>query len=174
MRKMKIVVVDSGINIDTEAGKCVKFAYTIKRNPNTMEWEAVLEDSIDTFGHGTAVSNIIYGVNSNVEFISVKIGDGEIDEKGLVYALTYIFENIQTDLINISAGITYIYDCKELSNICQKLHNKGVIVVSAFDNDGAISFPAAFDTVVGVDVYNEFKDKEKIIFQKNSIVNLLD
>ena len=49
MRKMKIVVVDSGINIDTEAGKCVKFAYTIKRNPNTMEWEAVLEDSIDTF-----------------------------------------------------------------------------------------------------------------------------
>ena len=173
MRKMKIVVVDSGINIDTEAGKCVKFAYTIKRNPNTMEWEAVLEDSIDTFGHGTAVSNIIYGVNSNVEFISVKIGDGEIDEKGLVYALTYIFENIQTDLINISAGITYIYDCKELSNICQKLHNKGVIVVSAFDNDGAISFPAAFDTVVGVDVYNEFKDKEKIIFQKNSIVNLL-
>ena len=45
MRKMKIVVVDSGINIDTEAGKCVKFAYTIKRNPNTMEWEAVLEDS---------------------------------------------------------------------------------------------------------------------------------
>ena len=73
MRKMKIVVVDSGINIDTEAGKCVKFAYTIKRNPNTMEWEAVLEDSIDTFGHGTAVSNIIYGVNSNVEFISVKL-----------------------------------------------------------------------------------------------------
>ena len=137
---MKIVVVDSGINIDTEAGKCVKFAYTIKRNPNTMEWEAVLEDSIDTFGHGTAVSNIIYGVNSNVEFISVKIGDGEIDEKGLVYALTYIFENIQTDLINISAGITYIYDCKELSNICQKLHNKGVIVVSAFDNDGAYHF----------------------------------
>lgn len=93
MRKMKIVVVDSGINIDTEAGKCVKFAYTIKRNPNTMEWEAVLEDSIDTFGHGIAVSNIIYGVNSNVEFISVKIGDGEIDEKGLVMHL-HIFLKI--------------------------------------------------------------------------------
>lgn len=173
MRKNRIVVVDSGINTDTEAGKCVKTAYTIKKNPNTMEWESVLEDSFDTFGHGTAVSNIIYSVNPDIELISVKIGDGEVGENGLVYALTYIFENIQTDIINISAGITYIYDCKELSDICQKLYNKGVIIISAFDNDGAISFPAAFDTVIGVDVYNEFKDKEKIILQKNSIINLL-
>lgn len=172
MKKSKIVIIDSGINKDTEAGKCVKASYEIKKNPITMEWESVLEESIDTFGHGTAVSNIIYNVNPNIELISVKIGDGEVDESGLVYALTYIYRNIQADIINISAGITYIYNCNELLDICQKLYNNGVIIISAFDNDGAISFPAAFDIVIGVDVYKEFKDKEKIILQKNSIVNL--
>ena len=62
MKKSKIVIIDSGINKDTEAGKCVKASYEIKKNPITMEWESVLEESIDTFGHGTAVSNIIYMV----------------------------------------------------------------------------------------------------------------
>jgi hypothetical protein len=41
-------------------------------------------------------------------------------------------------------------DRESLYTACKSLTNKGIILVSAFDNAGSLSFPAAFPNVIGV------------------------
>ena len=41
----------------------------------------------------------------------------------------------------ITAGDEY-YQIEKLRILCEKIEMKGTIIVSAFDNDGAISYPA--------------------------------
>ncbi len=65
--------------------------------------------------------------------------------------LTYIYEQKCCDIINISAGIICCDDIYDLNLICEKLMNAGIIIVSAFDSEGAVSYPAALDCVIGID-----------------------
>lgn len=107
----------------------------------------------DNIGHGTSVASVVYKLDPNADFIIVKIFDNnqEPDEEILYYALQYIRDKAYCDIINISAGLSRCSDILKLKEICDGLTKKGVIIVSAFDNDGAMSYPAAFETVVGVD-----------------------
>ena len=74
-----------------------------------------------------------------------------MSDNDLIDVLTYIFEkNICVDIINLSLGVSYSENKKELYDACQRLFDRGTIIVSAFNNDGSISYPAAFNNVVGV------------------------
>jgi uncharacterized NAD-dependent epimerase/dehydratase family protein len=138
------------------------------------EWAVQRSPIEDFIGHGTAVSRIIMDTNSNVDLIVFRICDEElvVDESGLVKVLEYIHDNIEADIINISAGITHLTDYNLLNDICFRLTNRNIIIISAFDNDGAISFPASLDCVIGVDIEKESKNKE-IIVVENGIANIL-
>ena len=57
-------------------------------------------------------------------------------------------------------------------NICKRLYDKGVILVSAFDNEGAISYPAAFDCVIGVDGSDLCRKVDDFIFYEDKILNV--
>lgn len=50
----------------------------------------------------------------------------------------------------MSLGTCSMDKIDEIYRLCQTLLDRGTLIVSAFDNSGAISFPAVFDNVIGV------------------------
>lgn len=172
MRNTIVAVIDSGISPLSPASSCVIDSYALYQNE--FGWKihkAMLEDFV---GHGTAVTHIIWDTNKNVDIIIFRICGNElnVDESGLVKVLEFIYANMEVDIINISAGVTYLYNYGAINDVCLRLTKKGIIIVSALDNDGAISFPAALDCVVGVDVKSNI-EKGEIVFVEKGKSNIL-
>ena len=79
--------------------------------------------------------------------------ENEIQEESLIFALNYVYTNLKCDIINISLAIPMIEDINniiEMNNICDKLFQKNVAIISSFDNLGSLSYPACFESVIGV------------------------
>lgn len=166
----KIVVIDSGVCCDAIS---VKDLYEIEKNEGI--YRIVKTDQMtDGIGHGTAVCDIIYQYNKEIELSMFKISYDlfEIGEDELIFILEYIRDNLDIDIINISAGITYIMNFEKLKSVCQDICEKGTLIVSAFDNDGSVSYPAALEDVIGVDVTDEYDDVEDIVKVYNGIVDV--
>ena len=64
------------------------------------------------------------------------------------------------------------YDDESLFVLCNDLSNKGVILVSAFENSGAVSYPAAYHNVIGVDASYRCIHADDFVLVENSIVNI--
>lgn len=113
-RKIRIALIDSGINPTIRCAKAVVSSYAL--NKSNMLWEINPTSLADFYGHGSAVASIIFSENSNIEIINFQLATDSIniDEEGLLFTLRYISENINVDLINISCGITYLYNYKLL------------------------------------------------------------
>lgn len=144
--KLTIVIVDSGVDIGHPklCGEHVKgFAY---ENGN------ISTNFADTYGHGTAVYHIIREVSDIADIINIKIPNIEflVEETELSGVLNYISENVRCDILNLSLGINICNDLSALKDACDKLAEDNVIIISAFDNTGSITYPAAFNNVIGV------------------------
>jgi uncharacterized NAD-dependent epimerase/dehydratase family protein len=63
-------------------------------------------------------------------------------------------------------------DKKKLSEIISDLVDQGIFIVSAFDNMGGISFPAAFPKVLGVDTSGQIEDDLHYEYIEGSIINI--
>jgi uncharacterized NAD-dependent epimerase/dehydratase family protein len=173
VKKVRIVVIDSGISPLSKVSNCVVDSYALSaKNCQWVIHKAAIADSI---GHGTAVANIIWTTNNNIEIIIFRIHDftDDVDEVGMVRMLEYIYENIDVDIINISAGLTYIFNLEALRSICDRLSGRGITIVAAFDNEGAVSFPAALTSVISVDVDQKNSSRNDITLIENSIINVL-
>ncbi len=165
-QKKKVVVLDSGLDPNSNLAKKINFKgglgiYVDSDNKTQIEYKA-----IDDIGHGTAVSSLIYKLCSDIEIIPIKIiYEGMISStETMIEALEYIYQNIECDVINISAGIVSCDNIKKLYDVCKRLAEKGVIIVSAYDNGGAVSYPAAFDCVIGIT--GERKKKKAFDFKR--------
>jgi hypothetical protein len=53
------------------------------------------------------------------------------------------------DVVHMSLGVRH-YN-KRIEELCRELGDRGTLVISAFDNMGSISYPAALSTLIGVD-----------------------
>ena len=163
-----IIIIDSGVeDCINEDGIC--FSYS---NFEIIQEHTSFRDNV---GHGTAIYGIIKSHNSDVKCLHVKIFDKENDyirEDVLLHALNYIYEKIECKYINMSLGIAIPVKRKELYDICQRLKEKGVILVSAFDNMEVLSYPAAFDNVIGVASSSNCTRITDVIFMDHPIVNV--
>ncbi len=170
-----IVVLDSGVlethkSIDNKSLKMLE----IKSHKDGL-YEIIAGGS-DNVGHGTAVISILQNqIKMPIRICSVKILNEsntitgcEIDR--LLFALSYIKENISCKIIHMSCGLKY-YN-QELKDICDAIINKDVIIVAAFNNDGSVSFPAAFENVIGVDASLRCILSDDFVYVENSIVNV--
>ena len=133
-------------------------------------------DFDDKYGHGTAIYNILQDLKNDVNIINVRLSSVEdefIDENALILALEYIEKKYQhIDVINLSLGTTICDREKELYDICRRLDDKGTVILSAFDNEGSMSFPAAFDCVIGVVGLDECRKVNDFIFVDDSHINI--
>lgn len=170
--KIKVLIIDS---------------YISKNHPKILNDEIIEIKTdfinVDTnLGHGTAIYGILRKKIEIAQFYSLPINDN-LSEEQLIQVLDYVMNyNITFDIINISLGISFCQNYTILYSICEKLVKKGSILISAFNNDGSISFPAAFDNVIGVvssdkciaiDDFEYYEDEVLNIAAKGGIQKLL-
>lgn len=166
---IKICILDSGYDFS----QLQKYGAKITGINFTNE-EISLVECTDLIGHGTAIIDTILKTESNTQIIMCKIFEEqpETDEDKLIYILEYIYENVECDILHMSFGITVCAQCSRLKKICDDFTAKNTIIVSAFDNMGSVSYPAAFDNVIGVDSCKSSYAKNNYTFVENSIVNV--
>lgn len=139
---MKIAV------IDTDAEFRHKFfeekKYTIKKwNPGYQ-----LDSTDFPFSHAEYVCACIWLENPEAEIVLYNIIGNQKRKGQLLYnSLSEIMSENIVDIVNVSAGVEIEFP-QELYDICHI--NSRIRIVSAHANSGKISYPAAFDNVIGV------------------------
>lgn len=172
MYNYDIVIVDTGIEIE----------HSIFKNTYNLHCFGVdyirgklriVDYCQDEIGHGTAVTGIIATKCPSAEICIIKIFGSvfDVSQERLFFALDYIEKNVRCRIINLSLGIT-CYSV-ELEGICERLKEKGCVIISAFDNEGAISYPAAFSSVIGVDASEKCKRPDCFIVKTDTLVDVL-
>lgn len=125
----------------------------------------------DFIGHGTAVFSIFNSQIPDAKILCMKIPeDSQVED--LISIFDYIYNYVDCKMIHLSLGITQCDNISELYSVCKKLYDKNVIMVAAFSNDGSISYPAAFDIVVGVDISLNCRHIYEYEYVDSPIINI--
>lgn len=154
--KTKIAVLDSGYSsIENKSIKIIKLNNS--------------ENEIDRLGHGTEVITIISELNPNAEIFSIKILDdaGSGNKEKIYEALKWCLEN-KLDVVNLSFSMPN--DDKGIKEILKEIDEMGTIIVSSYDNDNKISYPANYDFVFGVKAHNKLLRKNEVFFKKGILL----
>ncbi|MCL2050246.1 MAG: DUF1611 domain-containing protein [Lachnospiraceae bacterium] len=171
---MKILIMDSGVHKEHPALTAEKFdGYGLVYDAAKDKCNSTI-DFTDNIGHGTAVYNLIRKncMDANIKVVKIFDEDFEISEEAFICMLTYIYVHENPDILNLSLGLIFCNDIERLYSLCQKISMKGTLIISAFDNNGAISYPAAFDCVYGVIGVKEISKSNQVKFISNSYVNI--
>ena len=132
-------------------------------------------DYYDGVGHGSAVINIILNQNPNSTFFIIKVTDSyeSFSYQTLCRAFDYILQNgICPKIINVSLGTAVLDNYTELHERIVKLYENNVLIISAYSNEGLITYPAAFDEVIGVDMSPNCKSQTEYEYVEDSIINI--
>jgi hypothetical protein len=170
----KIVVIDSGIDVRHPKLAPYRFrGYGIADNAGGY---SITDHYLDAIGHGTAITYIIKKLAPDSDITMVKIFDSElqVSEQKLQFALRFIIDNLDCHIVHMSLGMKMCRELSEFRYYCEQMFNKGIIIVSSFDNDGAYTFPAAFPFVIGVDQSRACKsDYDFVYVAKGEGLNVL-
>ena len=174
---IKIGIIDSGVqkNHPHFVNESIKGYSLDFDDNNTLIKNTNFDDDI---GHGTAVFSIINKSlkNRNVEITNIKIffKNKNIDQLKFEKILNYIYKTEKFDYLNISMGIINYGNAAKLNKICNRFHKNGTYIISAFNNEGAVSFPAAIKSVIGVDTSSDINlKKDEFIYIENSIIDIV-
>ncbi|MFX1499085.1 MAG: S8 family serine peptidase [Promethearchaeota archaeon] len=147
---IKVLVIDSGINYNH---------YDLNDNYyGGYDWQDGDSYPMDTLGHGTHCSGIIAAEDNGAGVIGVapftKIYMARVGASGpnpdYVRNAIYWGINNHVDVISMSLGVPNV-----LSQACQDAYDEGIVLVAASGNDnGAISYPAKYDSVIAVGAIN--------------------
>ncbi|RXZ82785.1 DUF1611 domain-containing protein [Paenibacillaceae bacterium] len=171
--KADIVIIDTGVDIKHELfGDKAFFGVNIYNRDDKIYVGTNIQDEI---GHGTAITHKIITICPWASVFIIKIfqQDREVDENILLRALEFIKENIECNVINISAGLTICTRLHDLQQICKELHNDNIILISAFHSDGSLSYPASFKEVIGVEMGMDYKNDDEFDYVESDFVNII-
>lgn len=159
---MKIYIVDTGISAVMKSSRNKINGFTLYITPSGVVRKDIYDD---TEGHGTAVTRLIDRKVCGCEITMVKI-DPAVEKTvvfntWLIHALEYIEANEHPDIINMSCGITQCPDVHRLKKVCDKLHDRGVVIVAAYSNEGTMTYPALFASVIGIDTSRQYCKPER-------------
>ncbi len=164
MKKVTIAILDSGVDLDHEDLKdSIVGGYDFINNDDMAD---------DDRGHGTHVAGIAAAIRNNSKGIAGVAGGSKImpvkvlDENGegstetVVKGINYAVEN-GADIINLSLG-TY-YRSMAVEDAINNALVKDIVVVAAVGNEYSrlVSYPAAFDGVIGVGAIDYYVDAIK-------------
>ena len=135
-----------------------------------------LNDYSDNVGHGTCVTNIIHNENPNSSIFCVKITDDilqPISQAQLINSLEFVLEKISCQIVNMSLGVLSIDDYSTWQAIIKKLLDVDIVIVSAFNNN-SISYPAAFENVIGIADHGISSSQPQITFLSgDGVINVV-
>lgn len=165
MKKIKIAIIDSGVKCNHPSLR--NSFLNIIRFSGLAEGEGVC-------GHGTAIYNIIKKTEEFADIINFQVTnkDEEVCYETLISCLRAIRDDYDVNIINLSLGLSLCENIEELRDICNELTSKGVIIVSAFENHGAISYPAAFNNVIGVTSVDLCRKIDDFVLFDDDVVNI--
>lgn len=171
--KCRIVIIDSGVsNVHKKICGDRLSGVGIEHIQNGY----IFSDDIDDWAdHGTGIYGIIKGHNENAEIFIVKLSQNVDNIKGLIFALEYIYNNVVCNLINISISASYCNDrelIRTFEELCKRFLEKNIFIISAFDNFGGLSYPAVFDSVIGVSSGDECLETSDVEYVINNMVNV--
>ncbi len=134
-----------------------------------------LNDCTDLIGHGTAVTAIISRMvpKANLYCYSLFDNTGNVTTNELVAALHQVVSYQHFDIIHLSCGVVSIENINNLYDVCKNITDTGTLIIAAFDNEGQVSYPAAFDNVIGVDWCKYCTGTMDYYILENSIVNVM-
>ena len=129
--------------------------------------------------HGSRCAQIVYGIEKNVQFVSINIiNENHKGNISLLYkALKWcLFHNI--NIINMSLGTLNYHEGIGIAKIITELSEKGTLIVAAYHNSNMITYPAALPRVFGVrqdrnntmSNYEHVFSTEKLLNEENQIV----
>ena len=133
------------------------------------------DDIHDNIGHGSSVLNLILTKSPNASVYMIKVCN---DYNGFSFdklcaALEYIISaDITCKILNISMGIIRLDNYSRLHDLVTKIRDKGMVIVSAYSNQGIISYPAGFEEVIGVDSSTLCLKRDEFEFVDDSVVNI--
>lgn len=166
MKRVKVLIIDSGVYTKHPALKSHHInGYTYKKG----KLEANIDDDI---GHGTAIYGILCECEPVADITCIRImnAGSVVNEEELISLLEYVDSNMVFEIINLSLGINKY--CDKLYNVCKRLYQKGTIIVSAYNNLGSFSYPAAFPFVIGVTSDTICKSVSDWIFHEDDVVQI--
>jgi hypothetical protein len=152
---VRVGIIDTGLNLVHEdlAGVSIAEGFNIIDGSDNVS---------DYSGHGSFVSGVIAarsengkgiaGIADEVTLVPLKCFSRS-EETNVSYVIEGIYKAVDDydcDVINLSLGLSD--DLRSFRNAISYAVNHGVIIVSAVGNDGGtdLSYPAAYDNVVGV------------------------
>lgn len=140
MKKIKVALIDSGINSDF-ISKC-EIVNVDFGNSNSY---------YDDIFHGTVCAHIISEIMKEGQIYNIKIIDNTIhtNSKKLLKAISWCIEN-HMDIVNISLSIADMNYYYEFNDICYRAFLEGCIIIAAASNAGFYSLPAYMQYVCGV------------------------
>ena len=166
---VKVVLIDTGLSDEYDDSR-ITGGCSIVTNGDAFE---IRKEYTDYIGHGTATADIIlkYSQNVNIYIVRIYEKDLYISEEKLCFALEYVREHLTYDMIQISSGIlNYSFKMHEIiRKIVEEDHK---LILSAFDNEGGISYPAAFEEVLGIDVNLSYRKKEQYDIVDENVIDV--
>jgi len=165
-----VIVIDTGL-IDSYIDERVLGGCSVLK----VNGEYIIESGYsDYIGHGTATTDIILKNSTNINVFVLRIYEEElfIEEDKLCFALEYAKNNLEYDMIQISSGLL-TYSSKMHTIIKQIVLKDKKMVLSAFDNEGGISYPAAFEEVIGIDINHSYRKKTQYDIMRDNVIDII-
>lgn len=174
MKKMRLVIIDGCVDVENDDIKNDHLQYYIW-NTKKGSLEIADKSNNQTAGHGTAIYSILRKYRDKIDIIMIGVPDieEELTDSSFVNCLKTVEGTFSPDIMNLSLGVTCCENIEKLHNICEVITGRGGVIISAFDNDGAFSYPAAFTCVIGVRSYDSIRNKNELIYVCDDEVNLL-
>ncbi len=167
-----IVIVDSGVCFNKKSDtKELPDFYNVTEDFTFYK----STDYKDDIGHGSMIYHIITHETVDAKICVIRIFDkdtDDVDDTALISVLSFIRDNISCRIINLSLGLTSSDRLVHLEKVCREISDKDTVIVSAFDNNGSFSFPAAFDFVIGVDNWYQSKSVDNFEYVSDSPINI--
>lgn len=147
--KIKVALLDSGIDMNHERlyNKPIT-AINLQEDGNSFKVSNSIEDA---YGHGTALAGIIYEHVPQMELLSIRVLNEKLKSTTtlLIKAIEIAIE-AKVHIINLSLGLVTNENIEQLHKVCNKALEEGIFIISAYNNEGLDSYPAAFLNVFGI------------------------
>ncbi|MDT8719430.1 S8 family serine peptidase [Clostridium sp. 19966] len=148
--KVKVVVIDSGLNGDDDQLKKY-ILHSIEMKEDKGGKIQLMTEFQCTHIHGTVIANCIRSVCDEVQFIDISILNSKLmsSSKLLIAALKYCMK-FSPNVVNLSLGTVKKIHFIKLKRIINELNNRNIIVICSVDNENKKTYPASFKNVIGV------------------------